>query len=158
MIILIWLYVSFMLVNSTIRYIFDIQYLNITCIILHFVIFPFFKHYFHYNIYAILLIILHRTAGPSRCLFFDIYNKFVVLTNNKPQLFTVVIWLHCILRQQYGQNCVFVIYIHKGKCNSLIFILLLFCLLHRKNIQDKTRWLFFLIVLHLVKSVILVSF
>ena len=32
----------------------------------------------------------------------NIYNKFVVLTTNKPQLFTVVILLNHILRQQYG--------------------------------------------------------
>ena len=50
-----------------------------------------------------------------------------------------------------GEGCIFVIYQHKGKCNSLIFILLLFCLSHRKHIQDKKRW-FFIIVLHFVKS------
>ena len=33
---------------------------------------PFF-HYYHYNIYAIILISLYRTAGPSRCLFFVIF-------------------------------------------------------------------------------------
>ena len=50
-----------------------------------------------------------------------------------------------------GGNCVFVIYQHKGKWNSFIFILLLFCLSHQKHIQDKTRWLF-IIILHFVKS------
>ena len=49
-----------------------------------------------------------------------------------------------------GKRCVLMIYRHKGKCNSLIFILLLF-LLHQKYIQDKTRWLF-IIVLQFVKS------
>ena len=50
-----------------------------------------------------------------------------------------------------GKCCVFVIYRHKGKCNSLIFILLIFFLSHWKHIQDKIRWLF-IIVLHFVKS------
>ena len=63
----------------------------------------FFEHYFHYNIYAIILIILNRTTGPSRCIFFDIYNTIVVITTNKPHLFIVVIILHRIPRQKYGQ-------------------------------------------------------
>ena len=46
--------------------------------------------------------------------------------------------------------CAFVIYIHKGKCNTFIFILLWFGLSHRYNIQYNTGWLF-LIVLHFVK-------
>ena len=50
-----------------------------------------------------------------------------------------------------GKCCVFVIHRRKGKWNALIFILLLFCLSHQKNIQDTTRWLF-IIVLHFVKS------
>ena len=83
------LYMSFMLGDSNIRYICDTQHLNIICIILYFDFF--YKHYFHYNIYAIILISLHRTAGSSRCLFLVILNKFVVLTNNKPGLFTFVI-------------------------------------------------------------------
>ena len=81
-----------MLGNSNIRYIFDTQHLNILCIISYFDIFPFFsKHYFHHNIYAIVLVNLHRTAGPSHFLFFDIYNTFVALTTDKLQLFTVVV-------------------------------------------------------------------
>ena len=50
-----------------------------------------------------------------------------------------------------GKCCVFVIYRHRGKCNSLIFILLIFFLLGWKHIQDITMWLF-IIGLHLVKS------
>ena len=49
------------------------------------------------------------------------------------------------------KRCVFVIYQHKGKCNSLISILLLFCLSRRKHIQYIIRWLF-IIFLHFVKS------
>ena len=104
MIILIRSYMSFILGNSTIRYICYTQHLNIMCIIFYFNIFPFFKHYLHYNIYAIILISLHLNSGPSRYLFFDIYNNFFVLTPDKPRLFTVVIWLHRILRQQYGRT------------------------------------------------------
>ena len=39
--------------------------------------------------------------------------------------------------------CVFVVYIHKGKCTTLILILLRFGLLHRYNIQANTGWLFY---------------
>ena len=58
-----------------------------------------------------------------------------------------------------GECCTLVIYRHKGKCNILIFILLLFCLSHWKHIQYITRWLF-IIFLHFVKKtcVITVSF
>ena len=137
----IWSYVRFMLVNSSIRYICDTQHLNIICIISYFNIFHFFNHYFYCNIYAIILINLHRTAGPSHCLFFDIYNKFVVVATDKLRLFTVVISLHCILRQQYGWTLrLRDLQTHRGKCNLLIFILLLFCLSHRKHLQDITRW------------------
>ena len=93
-----------MLDEITIRYIFDTQHLNISCIILYFDIFTFFKNYFHYKIYAIILINVHRTAGPSRCLLFVIFNTFVVLTTDKPRLFTVVILLYHILRQQYRRK------------------------------------------------------
>ena len=48
-----------------------------------------------------------------------------------------------------GERCFFVIYQHKGKWNSLIFIPLLFCLSHQKHIQDIISWLF-IIVLHFV--------
>ena len=65
--------------------------------------FLYFENYFHYNIYAIILIILQYNTGPSCCIFVTIYNKFVVLTTDKPRLFTVVIWLHRVLCQQYGQ-------------------------------------------------------
>ena len=141
----------FILCNSTIRYICYAHNLNIICIILYFDMFTFFRYYYHYNIYAIILISPHRTDGTSCCLFFDIYNKFIVLTTDKPRLFTVVIWLHRILCQQYWkklrlcnvrtQRWVKFIDIH----TTDIFVL------HQKDIQEKTRWLF-IIVLHFVKS------
>ena len=43
----------------------------------------FFEHYYHYKRYAIILISLHRTAGPSRCLLFVICNKSVVRKTGK---------------------------------------------------------------------------
>ena len=93
-----------MLGDSTIRYICDTQHLSIICIISYFDTIPFFEHYFHYNIYAIILISLHRAAGPSRCLLFAILNTCVVLSTDKPGLFMFFILLDRILRQQYGQN------------------------------------------------------
>ena len=49
---------------------FDTQHLNLICIISYFDIFLFSDHYFHYNIYTIILLNLHRTAGTSLCLLF----------------------------------------------------------------------------------------
>ena len=92
----------FMLGNITIRCICVTQHLNIIFIIMYFNIFNCFGHYSHNNIYTIILIILHRTAGPSRCLLSDIYNKFVVLTTDKPRLFTVVVFFYQTFFQQYG--------------------------------------------------------
>ena len=45
--------------------------------------FFFFKHYYHYNIYDIFLMSLHRTAGTSCCLFFVIRNTSVVRKTRK---------------------------------------------------------------------------
>ena len=52
-----------------------------------------------------------------------------------------------------GERCVFVIYIHKGRCTTLIFILLQFDLFHWYNIQDSTGWMFG-IFLHFVKMIV----
>ena len=97
---------------------------------------------------------------------FNIYNTFVVLTIDKPRILSVVIVLHHIIRQQYGQTLRLVIYRHKGKCNYLIIILLLFCLLSRVPLEphvvdclhilniffvlttDKTRLFTVVILLH----------
>ena len=100
----VWSCMRFMLGNSTIRYICDTNHLNILCIILYFDISPFFKHYFYYSIYAIILISLQCAVGTSRCILFVILNTFVILMNNKPRLFTVVIWLYRIIRQQERAN------------------------------------------------------
>ena len=43
----------------------------------------FFEHYYHYNIYAIILISLHLTSEPSICLFFVICDKFFVHKTGK---------------------------------------------------------------------------
>ena len=53
----------------------------------------FLEYYYHYNIYAIVLIRLHRTAGPSRCLFFIICNVFVVCKTSK----TATIHGYCLI-------------------------------------------------------------
>ena len=74
---------GFKLVKSTIIYIYDTQNLNIICIISYSDIFHFFEHYYHYNIYAIILISLHRNDVPSPCLLFVILNTFVVRKTGK---------------------------------------------------------------------------
>ena len=125
-----------MLGDSNIRYIYDTQHLNIICIISYFDIFPF-LHYFHSNIYAITLISLHRTAGPSPCIFFVTFNTFFVLMIDKPRLSLLSFDHIAYSAKNTGERCVFVIYIHKGMFNSLIFILLLFCLSHIKIFRTK---------------------
>ena len=52
-----------------------------------------------------------------------------------------------------GKHCVFVIYRHKGRWSSLIFIILLFCLSCQKHIQDITSGLF-IIGIHFVESLV----
>ena len=45
--------------------------------------FLFFEHYYHCNIYVIILFRIHRTAGTSRCIFFVIRNTFVLRKTGK---------------------------------------------------------------------------
>ena len=58
----------------------------------------------------------------------NIYNTFVVLTTAKPQLFTVVVLFYHTFFKNTGESCVFVINLHKGKCDSLRSLILIFCL------------------------------
>ena len=53
-----------------------------------------------------------------------ILNMFVVLTTDKPQLFTVIFYFIIYSTNSTGKRWVFVIYQHKVKCNLLIIILL----------------------------------
>ena len=113
----------------------------------------FFRHYFHYNIYAFILIILHRTAGPYCCLFLifiiHLFFLWLILRDFSRLSFDYIAYS----AKNTDKLWVFMIYGYKGKCNSLISILLLFCLSYWKNIQDKRRWLFF-ILLHFIKSLV----
>ena len=71
------------------------------------------------------------TIPPDPHAFYSlhIYNTYIVLTTNKPRIFTVVILLRLILLQQYGrtlrlrhlqtQRCVQLIGIHN---NNILFI------------------------------------
>ena len=142
----------FMLGNITIRYIYNTQHLNIIYIISYFDIFPIFRVFYHYNILAIILIILHRTDGPSGCLLFT-YLKYICRYWRPINL--DYSWLSfdyiAYSVKNTGERCILVIYGHKGECISLISIILIFCLSCRNHIQDITRSLF-IIVLHFVKS------
>ena len=82
MIWLIWSYVSFVLGDSTIRYIYDTHNFNIICIISHSDIFPFLSSLSLQHI-CYYLISLHRTTGPSRCLLFVICNTFLIRKTGK---------------------------------------------------------------------------
>ena len=111
----------------------------------------FFENYFHYNIYDIILIRLHHTAGAPRCpfLIFTIHLSFLrPINRDYSRLSFDYITYYA---NNTGKSCVLMIYRHKGKWNSLILILLLFFLSNRKHVQDTTRWLF-ITALHLVKS------
>ena len=72
----------FMLGNSIIRYIYDTHHLNIIFITSYLDIFPFLEHYFHYNIYAIILLSQHRTAGPSHCILFK-YLQYICCSDDR---------------------------------------------------------------------------
>ena len=113
--------------------------------------FLFLKHYFHYKIYAIVLISLHCTSGTSRCLFIDIYNTFSFLRTINRDYSRLSFDYIAYSANNMGESYVFLIYRHKGKCNSFIFIILIFFLSHRKHIQEKSRWMF-IIFLHLVED------
>ena len=82
---------------------------------------------------------LHRTTGPPVVyyLLFPIQLLFLrPINRDYSQLSFDYIPYSA---NNAGKGYVFVINIHKGKCNSLISILLIFCLSHQKNMQDKTR-------------------
>ena len=106
----------------------------------------------HYKIYASILISVHRTAGPSCCLFFVISNIFVVRKTSKTANIhgCCLIISHTPPTIQANIASSWLTYKKVGKCTTLIFILIWFGLLHRYNIQDNTGWLF-VIVLHVVK-------
>ena len=81
MIRLIWLYVSLMSVNSTIRYICDTQHLNIICIISYFNIFPFFRALFplQHICYYLNLPTLYRWTIPMSIIW---YLKYICSSND----------------------------------------------------------------------------
>ena len=86
--------------------------------------FLFFENYFHYKIYAIILISLQRIAGPSRCLlfvYFIIHLSFLGPINRDYSwlLFDYIPYS----TNNAGRCCVVVIYRHKCKCGALIIIL-----------------------------------
>ena len=104
----------------------------------------FFKHCYHYNIYDVILISLHHTTGPSRWLFFVIWNRFVFRKTGKTATIHGCFFDYITYSSNNtSERCVFVIYIHKVKCTILISILLQFGLSHQYNIQANTGWLFY---------------
>ena len=116
--------------------------------------FLFFGHYYHYTIYAIILIRLHRTYGPfalslccySQCNFHFKYSynrDCLCLSFNSIAYFA----------NNTGKHRVFVIAIHTCKCTILILGLLRFGLSRRYTIQNNKWWLLF-IVLHLVDRLV----
>ena len=108
----------------------------------------------HNNTIANILISLNLTSWSSCCIFFEISTIHLsFLRPIKRDYSPLSLDFIAYSVNNAGKRYVFVIYIHKGKGNSLIFILLIFCLLHQKLFQDKTMWLF-IIVLHFVKKIV----
>ena len=56
---------------------------------------------------------------------FTINKTFVVVTTDKPRLFTVVIFFYHIFFNNMGEICVFIFNQNIGKCDSLMILLLL---------------------------------
>ena len=121
----------FMLTESTIRYIYDTQHLNINCILLYSDIFVFrallpLKHTCYYfnqptpYLWTLTLSILFYLPY-IRCLQDRKKRNYSRLSFDYIAYFS----------KNTGKRCIFVIYIHKGMCKILIFILLRFGLSHR---------------------------
>ena len=141
----------FKLGDITIRYIYDTHHLNIICIISYFNIFTFFKEWLalQYICYS-----FNKTA-PYRwtlTLYILCCSQCIFCPQDrlKCDYSRLSIDFIAYSANNTGKRCVFVMYIHKGKCTTLIFIILWFGLSHQYYIQDNTWWLFF-IVLHIVK-------
>ena len=102
------------------------------------------------HIYAIIVISLHRTAGPLRFLFFVIHDTFFILRPINRDYSRLSFDYIAYSTNNMGERCVFVICRQKGRCNSLVFMLLLF-FYRIKNMFRGGKWVSF-IVLHFVKS------
>ena len=126
----------FKLGDSNIIYTYDTQDLNIIFIISYSDMFPFFKALLplqHIRYYFNQPTPYHWTLTLSILYYFQ-YIFF------RKTVKTATIHGRCLIYFAYSANntskrCVFVIYRHKGKCTSLILILLWFGLSHRYNIQ-----------------------
>ena len=123
-----------MLGNSNIRYTCDTQNLNIICIISYFNIF-FFSSIIYITTYMILFYSACTVPLDPPVVYYlisTIYLSFLrTINRNYSRLSFGYITYSS---NNTGKCCILVIYQHKGKCNSLILIILLFCLSHQKNI------------------------
>ena len=122
--------------------------MNIICIISYFNISPFFEHYYSCTIYAIILIILHRTAEYFT-LYFSCYSQCNCNSQYRYNYGYLGLSFDSITYffKNTGEHCVFVINIHTCKCTLLLWEPPQFYLLRLYNIQNNIGWLF-LIVLH----------
>ena len=86
-------------------------------------------HYFQYNIYVNIYIILH--LPPFHCILFclHIYNTLVTIMTNTPRLYQVVVKYYHIFSNNTGKHCIFAINQHKVKwhyiddfTNAILFI------------------------------------
>ena len=118
-----------MLGNSTIRYICDTHHLNIICLILYFDIFPFFGALFPLQHICYYLLSLNRTSGPSHCVLVYIFKINLSFLQSINRDYSRLLFDYIAYSaNNTGIHCDVVIYQHKVSCNTLIIILLLFCL------------------------------
>ena len=116
--------------------------------------FLFFEHCYHYTINAIILISLHRIAGPFTLSlsFYSQYNWHSRYSSNRDYLCSLFDSI-AYFAKNAGNHCVFVIAIHTCKCTILILGLLWFGLSHQYTIQNNTGWLL-ATFLHLVDRLV----
>ena len=110
----------------------------------------FFEHYYHCNIYDIMLIILHCTDGASCCPFFVIRNTFVIRKNVK----TATIHGCCLIifyTPPTIQANIASSWSTYTKVSALYWYLYYFGLVYRINLILRLIQGDFFIVLHFVK-------
>ena len=125
----IWLYIRFMLGNSTIKYICDTQRLNIICLILYFDIFTIIRSLFplqHICYYFNKPAPYRWTLTLPIVYIFTIHLSFLwLISHDYSQL---LFYFITYFVNNTGKCFVFVIYQHRSKFIVLIIIVLLFCL------------------------------
>ena len=130
---------AFKLFNSTIRYVYDTQHLNIICVISYFNIFPVFFSIITITTCMLLFYTAYTVPLDPHVVYYFLFaiNLLFEILVNRDYLrlsFDYIVYY----ANNTSKRCVFVIYTHKSKCTTFIFVLLRFGLWHQYNIQYNT--------------------